>query len=126
MRSPVVPSCVHGMPVGRMFSASYRPAEQAYPMDAGVRNAVPGATNAGHIKEGPVMQARLLQFPVSPAAERRLTRQTLLGALDSAIDTQTELMRLPDDSPFAHFKVTHKAFVAELDAAERSFRGKVA
>lgn len=39
MRSPVVPSCVHGMPVGRMFSASCRPAEQAYPMDAGVRNA---------------------------------------------------------------------------------------
>ncbi len=89
------------------------------------RPSAPGATNAGHIQKGPVMQPELFVFPISPAAQARLTRLALRGAFDSMIDVMTDLRKLPDEG-FAPLKQMGFTLVSALDQEEKAYRGKVA
>ena len=89
------------------------------------RKRLPGATNAGHMQNGPVMQAELFQFPISAAAQMLLNRIALRGAFDSMVDVMTDLRKLPDDG-YAHIKQLGRDLVGELDRAETAFRGRVA
>lgn len=71
------------------------------------------------------MQAELFVFPISPAAQARLTRLALRGAFDSMVDVMTDLRKLPDDG-YAHIKQLGRDLVGELDREEKAFRGRVA
>lgn len=71
------------------------------------------------------MQPELFPFPVSAAAQMRLTRLALRGAFDSMVDVMTDLRKLSDED-FAEIKAIATQLVGLLDQEEKAYRGKVA